>query len=569
MSKGDTAGIFQFEGDGISDAIRQIRPTCFADITAINALYRPGPMDMIPEFAKRKNGESEVEYIFDELKPSLEETYGIIVYQEQVMAIASAIAGYSLGEADMLRRAMGKKIKEEMDQQRVRFLKGASEKGFDSKKSNELFDLMYKFADYGFNKSHAAAYCVVAAQTAWLKCYYPAEFFAALLSTEMSDTDKVVKYVKDVQKHGVRVQVPHVNYSEYNFTVHGDTIYFSLGAIKGVGESAVEAIIEAREQLPDHKFESIEQFFEKVDLRRVNKKVIECLIKSGALDQFGAHRAQLYQCYSKILESVEVKRKDSEIGQRSLFDMIEEDAGNTKIILDKVKPWTRMVSLAFEKEVLGFYLSDHPLAGWDHITRMWTTCEIKNLKDIDTKVSPQPSPPANRRTRDWGKKRVLLDGLIAQFRELITKKGTRMAFATLEDLTGSVELVVFPDTYAKTEMYFKDEKPLLIGGLLESENGNFKIIVDSVITVEESLKKVKHLAFNVYKFNEEDMVKLQSLFIEYPGSTEISLQCDMPELNKRVIFEFKDENLKIQFSSDFLEGLNEHLGRTDFIELRG
>jgi DNA polymerase-3 subunit alpha len=568
MSKGDTAGIFQFEGDGISDAIRQIRPTCFADITAINALYRPGPMDMIPEFAKRKNGESEVEYLFEELKPSLEETYGIIVYQEQVMAIASAIAGYSLGEADMLRRAMGKKIKEEMDQHRVRFLKGAGEKGFDPKKSNELFDLMYKFADYGFNKSHAAAYCVVAAQTAWLKCYYTAEFFAALLSTEMSDTDKVVKYVKDVQKHGVRVQPPHVNYSDYYFTVHGDTIYFSLGAIKGVGQSAVEAIVEAREKLPDKKFGSIEEFFEKVDLRRVNKKVVECLIKAGALEQFGPHRAQLFQCYPKILDSVEVKRKDSEIGQRSLFDMIE-DSSSTKIVLDKVKPWSRMASLTYEKEVLGFYLSDHPLIGWDHITSMWTTCEIKNLKDLDTKAEPQPAPPPNRRTRDWGKKRVLLDGLVAQFRELITKKGTRMAFAALEDLTGSVELVIFPDTYAKTEMYFKEEKPLLIGGLLEVENGNPKIIVDSVITVEESLRKVKHLAFNICDFKEDDLVKLQSLIKEYPGPTEISLQCDLQEANKRVVLGFKDESLKIQFSSDFLEGLHQHLGRTDFMELRG
>lgn len=567
MSKGDTAGIFQFEGDGISDAIRQIKPTCFGDITAINALYRPGPMDMIPEFAKRKNGESPVEYLFEELKPSLEETYGIIVYQEQVMAIASTIAGYSLGEADMLRRAMGKKIKAEMDEHRVRFLKGAGEKGFDPKKSDELFDLMYKFADYGFNKSHAAAYCVVAAQTAWLKCYYTAEFFAALLSTEMSDTDKVVKYVKDVQRHGIKVQPPHVNYSDYYFTVHGETVYFSLGAIKGVGQSAVEAIVEAREQLPDKKFESLEQFFEKVDLRRVNKKVIECLIKAGALDHFGSHRAQLFQGYPKILDGVEVKRKDTEIGQRSLFDLIE-DTSSKKIELEKVRPWSRMASLTFEKEVLGFYLSDHPLIGWDHITSMWTTCEIKNLKDLDTKAEPQPAPPPGRRTRDFGKKRVLLDGLVSQFRELITKKGTRMAFAALEDLTGSVELVVFPDVYAKTEMYFKEEKPLLIGGLLEIENGNPKVIVDSVISVEESLKKVKHLAFNIYGFKEDELVKLQSLFKEYPGSTEVSLLLDMVDAQKRVVLACKTEPIKIQFSNDFLEGIQQHLGRTDFMELR-
>jgi DNA polymerase-3 subunit alpha len=200
---------------------------------------------------------------------------------------------------------------------------------------------------------------------------------------------------------------------------------------------------------------------------------------------------------------------------------------------------------------------------------MWTTCEIKNLEDLDTKAEPQPDPPPNRRTRDWGKKRVLLDGLVAQFRELITKKGTRMAFAALEDLTGSVELVIFPDTYAKTEMYFKEEKPLLIGGLLEIENGNPKIIVDSVITVEESLRKVKHLVFNICDFKEEDMIKLHSLLMEHPGTTEISLQYDLLAANKRVVLGIKDESIKIQFSSDFLEGLQQHLGRTDFMELRG
>ncbi|MFN3455239.1 MAG: DNA polymerase III subunit alpha, partial [Pseudobdellovibrio sp.] len=235
LSRGDTAGVFQFEGEGITDATRKIKPTSFADITAITSLYRPGPMANIPEFTKRKHGEAPVEYLLPETKQVLEETYGIMVYQEQVMGIASLIAGYSLGEADMLRRAMGKKIKEEMDKHRERFMKGAIERGHDKQKSEELFDLMYKFADYGFNKSHAAAYSVITAQTAWVKHYYPAEFFAALLSTEVGDTDKVVKYVKDAQKRGLVVKPPHVNFSDYLFTVKGEEIYFGLGGIKGVG----------------------------------------------------------------------------------------------------------------------------------------------------------------------------------------------------------------------------------------------------------------------------------------------------------------------------------------------
>lgn len=347
LSRGDTAGVFQFEGEGITDATRKIKPTSFADITAITSLYRPGPMANIPEFTKRKHGEAPVEYLLPETKQVLEETYGIMVYQEQVMGIASLIAGYSLGEADMLRRAMGKKIKEEMDQHRERFMKGAIERGHDKQKSEELFDLMYKFADYGFNKSHAAAYSVITAQTAWVKHYYPAEFFAALLSTEVGDTDKVVKYVKDAQKRGLVVKPPHVNFSDYLFTVKGEEIYFGLGGIKGVGSAAVEAIIEARNQQPDKKFNSLDEFFEAVDLRRVNKKVIECLIKAGAFDGFEHHRAQLFSGYSKYLDRAIGAQKDKDLGQVSLFDLGDQ---KETVTLEAVRPWSRMQSLSYEKK---------------------------------------------------------------------------------------------------------------------------------------------------------------------------------------------------------------------------
>jgi DNA polymerase III subunit alpha len=324
MCKGDTAGVFQFEGEGITDLIRKAQPNCFEDIVAINALYRPGPMDMIPDYLERKHGRKKIDYVFPELEEILRETYGIIVYQEQVQLIAARIANYSLGEADMLRRAMGKKIPEEMAKQRDRFLQGAEQNKHDMKKAGELFDLMAKFAEYGFNKSHAAAYCVVAAQTAFLKHYYPVEFYAALLSTEMSDTDKIVKYAKDARKHNISVEPPSVNYSNFRFTVEGDQIYFSLGAIKGVGEAAVNAIIEARQALPEKRFESLEQFFSVVDLRRVNKKTIECLIKAGAMDGFGYHRAQLLAGYAKFIDRAEKSRKDQDSGQVSLFALSEE-----------------------------------------------------------------------------------------------------------------------------------------------------------------------------------------------------------------------------------------------------
>ena len=330
MCAGDTAGIFQFEGEGITDLIRKAQPDCFEDIVAINALYRPGPMDMIPDYLDRKKGKKKVKYLFEELESVTKETYGIIVYQEQVQLIAARIANYSLGEADMLRRAMGKKIPEVMAKQKDRFLSGAKDNNYDLKKAEELFDSMAEFAKYGFNKSHAAAYCVVAAYTAYLKNYYPVEFFAALLSTEMSDTDKVVKYVKDAQAHNIEVLSPHINKSDYKFSVSDNQIFFSLGAIKGVGKAAVEAILEARKSMPEKSFESLEQFFEAVDLRRVNKKTIECLIKSGAFDGFGSNRAELMAGFPRFIERADQAKKDQEVGQVSLFALNDEIQGTRK-----------------------------------------------------------------------------------------------------------------------------------------------------------------------------------------------------------------------------------------------
>lgn len=569
MSRGDTAGVFQFEGEGITDATRKIRPSSFADVTAITSLYRPGPMANIPDFTDRKHGKAPVEYLLEDTREVLSETYGIMVYQEQVMGIASRIAGYSLGEADMLRRAMGKKIKEEMDRHRERFMRGAKERGYDEKKSDELFDLMYKFADYGFNKSHAAAYSVVTLQTAWLKCHYPAEFFAALLSTELSDTDKIVKYSKDATKRGLIVKSPHVNFSDYLFDVHGDEIYFGLGAIKGVGQSAVQAIIEAREQLPEKKFSSLDEFFNSIDLRRVNKKVIECLIKAGAFEDFGAHRAQLMASYQKFLDRALGLQKDRELGQSSLFDL--GPSAETTVTLEEVKPWTRTASLAYEKEVLGFYLSDHPLKGFDTLSEIWTTCKVI---DLPAQMPPPGSPEAEAlkaakkdwKNRDAGKKRVIVAGLITELRELITKKGTRMAFGKIEDLTGSCELVIFPDSFARFEMQLRDERPALVGGSLEVEEGQAKIMVDNVAPLEDILKKTKRMVLHLDKIAPDAYPQLQLLMKEYPGTTTVSLEIDMPEVNRRVMMEMDSGGVNV--NNDFFEGVHSIFGRTDFIELR-
>ncbi len=551
MSKGDTLGIFQFEGDGITDTVKKIKPSSFEDITAINALYRPGPMDMIPEYTARKHGDKKAEYLFPEIEGVLSETYGIIIYQEQVMSIASLIGGYSLGEADMLRRAMGKKLASEMLAQKERFLRGAKDKGFDDKKAGELFDLMEKFASYGFNKSHAAAYCVVAAQTAWLKRYYPVEFYAALLSTEMGSTEDIVRYVKDARSHGIEVRPPNINYSDFKFSIKDDTIFFSLGAIKGVGEAAVESIINARNLLPDKKFESLEQFFEVVD-RKVNKKTIESLIKAGAFDGFGPHRAQLFVGYEKYLNRASIAKQDRDVGQVSLFDMLENtnnDNSETRITLDEAAPWNRSARLAYEKEILGFYLSEHPLTGLGKLYNAWTTCEIDGLKNVDHK------------------KRVVLAGLVTSLREIITRKGTRMAFAQLEDLTSHIELVIFPDVYKEAEKYLKEDHAVLLGGTFEKEGDSRKILVDKVAKLEDILKKSKQGIFRIDNSMHSKMPELQELLVRYPGSTAIEILIDIPELEKTVSLDMEGQ-AGFSPSTEFFDHMQNLFGRTDFIELR-
>ncbi len=537
MCRGDTAGIFQFEGEGITDLIRKAKPSCFEDIVAINALYRPGPMDMIPDYLARRNGEKPVNYYFPELEEVLKETFGVIVYQEQVQLVAARIANYSLGEADMLRRAMGKKIAEEMAVQKSRFLKGAQETNHDLKKSEELFDLMAEFAKYGFNKSHAAAYCVVAAHTAWLKNYYPVEFYAALLSTEMSDTDKIVKYVKDAQAHNIEIVPPHVNHSEYKFSAVGEKILFSLGAIKGVGEGAVEAIVSARERLPEKKFANLEQFFSEIEIKKVNKKTIEALIKAGALDGFGYNRHELINGFTKFIERSEGLRKDREIGQTSLFDLDESANEAQAVRLDRLEPWSRSASLAFEKEVLGFYLTDHPLAGLEVLGRQYGAIPINEL------------------SKAQHKSKVHLLCLVSSLREIITKKGTRMAFTRIEDTSAAVEMVVFPDTYAQYERVLKSEAPLYVTAVVENGEGGVKVIAEQIKVAEDLFKLVKKVTLNLTESLDEAKIALIRQWAEkHPGDAGLSFRLELADIKKAVELEVKDL-AGVKLSGEAMDGL--------------
>lgn len=548
MCKGDTAGVFQFEGEGITDLIRKAQPNCFEDIVAINALYRPGPMDMIPDYLSRKKGETPVKYLFPELEPILKETYGIIVYQEQVQLVASRIANYSLGEADLLRRAMGKKIAEEMATQKDRFLAGAKENNHDLIKAAELFDTMAEFAKYGFNKSHAAAYCVVSAYTAWIKHYYPVEFFASLLSTEMNDTDKVVKYVKDAQRHKIKVLPPHINHSEYKFSARGDVIYFSLGAIKGVGKSAVEAILDSLHSRDGKGFESLEEFFSSVDLRRVNKKTVECMIKAGAFDGFGSNRAELTENYPRFIERADQAKRDLERGQVSLFAFAAEVQEQEKVRIESRPPWNRSQRLIYEKEVLGFYLSDHPLAGLERLTKKWASGTIQGIA-----ASPNKS-------------RVSILGIVNTLREIITKKGTRMAFGVLEDLTGSLELVIFPDSFGKYETSLKSDVALLVSGTLEKDKDQLKILVDEVRPIHDIFARAKSVVLNLNQRSEDKLGALRDLFLKHPGEANLSFELLLSDISKSVLLEPMDPR-SVKPSQELIESVVSLLGVENAIDL--
>src|SRR5712675_1991638 len=359
--KGLTSGVFQFESNGMRDVLRKYQPNSIEDLTALNALYRPGPIQggMIDDFIDRKHGRKKIEYELPELQEILEETLGVIVYQEQVMQIAHRLAGYSLGEADLLRRAMGKKIAEEMAAQRERFVSGATQRGYPPKKIEKIFDLMAQFAGYGFNKSHSAAYALLAYHTAYLKTRYPVEFMAALLTSVTGSTDDVVKYINECREMGIAVEAPDINVSDANFTPHGSAIRFGLAAVKNVGGNAIESIVAARRKL--NRFKSIYEFCENVDLRLLNKRVLESLLKSGAMDSLG-RRAQLMEVLDRAMEGAQKTQRDAESGQHGLFGVFQADeseANNDK--LPNIPDWDEQARLAAEKEIVGFFLTGHPL----------------------------------------------------------------------------------------------------------------------------------------------------------------------------------------------------------------
>jgi DNA polymerase III subunit alpha len=469
---GLTSGVFQFESHGMRDVLRRYKPSTVEDLTALNALYRPGPIQggMIDDFIERKWGRRKIEYELPELEPILRETLGVIVYQEQVMQIANRLAGYSLGEADLLRRAMGKKKAEEMAAQRERFMQGAAERGIPARKAEKIFDLMEQFAGYGFNKSHSAAYALLAYQTAYLKTHYPVEFMAALLTSVTGSTDDVVKYINECREMGIAVEPPDINVSDANFTPHGKAIRFGLAAIKNVGQNAIESIVAARKKL--EQFRSFYDFCENVDLRLLNKRVVESLIKSGAMDSLG-RRKQLFDAVDKAMDRGQKTQRDIEAGQHGLFGVFDEpqSPSSQAEYLDGAE-WDEHQRLAAEKEILGFFITGHPLQKYQSKREEFgalSTEEIGAMK------------------QSTGKDEILTAGIITHLRVAKSRKGDFYAQGVLEDMLGTVDLIVFPEAYRRLQEKVKLEVPVLIkGGVRVEEGANPKLLVGDIEALEQA-----------------------------------------------------------------------------------
>jgi DNA polymerase-3 subunit alpha len=470
LGEARTFGVFQLESAGMRDALRGLKPERLEDVIAIVSLYRPGPMDLIPDFINRRHGKARVTYEHPAMEKFTRETYGIMVYQEQIMQIASEMAGFTMGEADTLRRAMGKKDRDLMAKQREKFTAGCAERGVTAAKSERVWELMEKFAGYGFNKSHAAAYALVAYQTAYFKASYPVEFMAALLTSEMGDTDKIVKYIDECRAMGLQVEPPDVNVSAVRFSVAGDTVRFGLAAIKNVGEAAMESILATRDQ--DGPFKGLEDFCARVDSRLVNRRVLESLIKAGAFDSLGLPRAHLMAHLDAALESGQRQQRERQEGQGSFFDLLGAPppvARSGPEAGEVVAEWDSDQRLAFEKEVLGFYMSGHPLA---RFRPMVDSMGITASSDLGSRSAGA---------------RVLLFGQVAAMKETSTKSGNRMAFVTLEDMDGTVEVTVFPEPFKAAADLLRGREPVLVRGRLDESDKGRVVLAEDIRPLEGAL----------------------------------------------------------------------------------
>ena len=538
LSAGETIGIFQLESRGMRALIKDLKPFNFEEIIALLALYRPGPLEsgMVDDFVKRKHKKIPIRYELPELQPILHETYGTILYQEQVMEIASKVAGFSMGQADLLRAAMGKKKAKEMALQKEFFIEGAVKHGVSKHKAAELFNLCEKFAGYGFNKSHSTCYALISYQTAYLKANHPLEFMAALLTSVMGNTDKVRLYLAEAQKMNIKILPPDVNESDRNFTVTKEGIRFGLTAIKNVGIAAIDSILEAQKK--GGPFRSLDDFYRRLDGRAVNKKVIESLIKAGAFDSFGQGRAYLLSNFEKVMGRVSADLKERANGQETLFQ-IAESRKPKAVSSDEtqVEEFSPDQLLRMEKELLGLYISSHPLERLRESLEAQTSQNVADIAEMNEGEA------------------VKVGGLLSDCKRIVTKRGDTMLLASLEDLTGSIPLVVFPRAYEKCAPFLNDDEAVIIKGKLNRDfrTEELNVMAESIEPLQE-LEKVRSLRIELVDLTDKKVLGLmKDALVLHHGEDPVTIRMDGKnvELGK---------NLWVDINPDLVEQLEKLLG---------
>lgn len=537
LSRGETSGVFQLESDGLKDVLKRLQPTKFEDIIAVNALYRPGPLGsgMVDDFIERRHGRQKIEYLLPELQPILEETYGVIVYQEQVMKIASAIGGYTLGESDILRRAMGKKKADVMAEQKNIFVERATARNFNAKKAGELFDLMAYFAGYGFNKSHSAAYALIAYQTAYLKAHYCAEFMACLISLESSDADKMAFYIQEAKSLKRTVLPPDINTSVHAFTVEQDAIRFGLQGIKNVGHIALDNII--TERSAKGPFKDLLDFCMRVDLRVCNKRVIENLICAGAFDSLPGNRAQQYEEVSKIIDLASDKKKEAETGQLGLFSQPVHAHGEYQPYAFTPRgEWSDKEKLEKEKDVIGIYISAQPLDSYDQFLQL---LPLTNFSDALKKGGE-----------------IIACGILKSTKTVLTKKGDKMSFVHLEDRTATAELILFPKIHARLNHLFTDYTIFIVKGSVdESSSSLCKIKANDCIPLDVFIKEgtgIESITLCLpEKYDESLLTTIKSQVVK--GT--IPLKFKFKENGKTLVLYSRE---KIMYTETFIQHITTH-----------
>ena len=542
LASAQTIGIFQVESSGMRDLLKKLEPERFEDLIALLALYRPGPIGsgMLDDFMKRKHNLIPVKYEHPKLEPILKETYGIMVYQEQIMQAASVLAGFSLAQADILRKAMGKKIPEVMEKQRSNFIHGCRKNEIKESTANKIFDLIEYFSGYGFNKSHSTAYALISYRTAYLKANYPVEFMSALLTSERDNTDKIVEYVSEAQRMGITVLPPDINESQGLFKVVDEkTIRFGLLAVKNVGHGAVDSIVDARRA---GEFKSLKDLCQRIDLRLANRKVLESLIKCGAMDSFLMPRAQMFAGLDIVLEAASRTQKEKAKGQLSFFDAeLSQGAFSQTLDIPHVKEWPEPQMLSFEKDMLGFYVSGHPLARYAKALKRFVSSSISDLKQYKDEEE------------------IKIVGLISKIKNTTTRvKQEKMAILKLEDLEGAVELLVFPRAYQKVSRYILPNTVVLVKGVLNLKEDTPKVLVNDLFPFDEIYKLITGMSINLSGLRENVFASLKDMLASSRGDVPVYLNLDTPAKSRVQLV--VGENFYVSPSERLIEDIEVLLG---------